>query len=51
MARGPLLGCFPLMALAARRQLLEADHRRQLRDRVEELSLMLSGLINGLDPR
>jgi four helix bundle protein len=51
IARGSLLECLPLLELATRRQLIDATHHTELRDRLEAISRMLSGLINGLDKR
>ena len=51
IARGSIQECVPLLDLAARRQLIGSDAQSQLRDRLDELGKMLSGLINGLDKR
>ncbi len=40
-----------LLELAARQNLLEQDPHKQLKDDLEEIAEMLSGLINGLDNR
>jgi len=40
-----------LLELAARQNLLEGDHHRQLKAHIEEIARMLSGLITGLDDR
>jgi four helix bundle protein len=51
IARGSVQECVPLLELALRRRLLlEATHG-ELKARLEEISRMLSGLINGLDNR
>ena len=51
IARGSILECLPLLELAVRRNLIDADRQGQLRDRLEELGKMISGLIKGLDHR
>lgn len=51
IARGSVQECVPLLELAARQGLLVADHHRQLKARLEEISRMLSGLISGLERR
>jgi four helix bundle protein len=43
--------CVPLLELAARQGLLQADRHQQLKADLEEIARMLSGLINALDKR
>ncbi len=49
IARGSLQECVPLMELAFRRKLLTAQDHEKLKSMLEEISRMLSGLINNLD--
>jgi four helix bundle protein len=51
IARGSVQECVPLLELAARQQLVQADHHQQLKTHLEEIARMISGLINGLDRR
>ena len=51
IARGSILECLPLLELAARRALVDAERHERLRGRLEELGRMISGLIRGLDRR
>jgi four helix bundle protein len=51
IARGSVQECVPLLELALRRKLLSEDRHLQLKVDLEEISRMLSGLINGLDQR
>jgi four helix bundle protein len=51
IARGSVQECVPLLELALRRKLLSEDRHLQLKADLEEISRMLSGLINGLDQR
>jgi len=51
IARGSVQECVPLLELAARQGLLEADRHQQLKADLEEIARMLSGLINSLDKR
>jgi four helix bundle protein len=51
IARGSVQECVPLLELASRQQLLQADRHQQLKGDLEEIARMLSGLINGLDNR
>src|SRR6516162_6667447 len=51
IARGSIQECVPLLELARRRQLISEDLHRELKDRLEEISRMLSGLITGLENR
>jgi four helix bundle protein len=51
IARGSVQECVPLLELAKRRQLITDDAHRELKERLEEISPMLSGLISGLEKR
>lgn len=51
IARGLIQECVPLLELAMRRKLIEIEVHEQLRQRLEELGKMISGLIKGLDKR
>ena len=51
IARGSTQECVPLLELARRRQLLSVDEHASLKDRLEEIARMLSGLIKGLENR
>jgi len=51
IARGSVQECVPLLELAMRRKLLNPDQHSDLKARLEEISRMLSGLINGLENR
>ena len=51
IARGSVQECLALMEISFRRNLLTADAHVQLRSDLEEISKMLSGLINGLENR
>ena len=51
IARGSVQECVALMEISFRRNLLAADAHVQLRSDLEEISKMLSGLINGLENR
>jgi four helix bundle protein len=51
IARGSIQECVPLLDLALRRSLLGSDSHDKLRQRVEELGKMVSGLINALEKR
>jgi four helix bundle protein len=51
IARGSVQECVPLLELARRRNLLSEDRHLQLKADLEEISRMLSGLINGLVER
>lgn len=48
IARGSVQECVPLLELAARQGLLQADRHAQLKGDLEEIAKMLSGLITGL---
>ena len=51
IARGSVQECVPLLELALRRRLLAPEQHTSLKDGLEEIARMLSGLINGLDKR
>ena len=51
IARGSVQECVPLLELAARQSLIKADQHLKLKADLEEISRMLSGLINGLENR
>ncbi|HQR06739.1 MAG TPA: four helix bundle protein [Gemmatales bacterium] len=51
IARGSAQECVPLLELARRRQLIPDEVHAGLKDRLEEIARMLSGLINGLENR
>jgi four helix bundle protein len=51
IARGSVQECVPLLELARRRQFLTEAVHQDLKDQLEEISRMLSGLINGLENR
>jgi four helix bundle protein len=51
IARGSVQVCVPLLELARRRRLLTPEEHTSLKDSLEEIARMLSGLINGLDNR
>ena len=51
IARGSVQECVPLLDLAAKRGFLSRDAHAELRNRLEEIARMISGLINGLDKR
>lgn len=51
IARGSVQECVPLLELARRRQLIAEEAHSSLKERLEEISRMLSGLINGLENR
>jgi four helix bundle protein len=51
IARGSVQECVPLLELAVRQGLPKADRHQQLKADLEEISRMLSGLINGLEKR
>jgi four helix bundle protein len=48
IARGSVQECVPLLELSRRRQLITDTDHLDLRNRLEELARMLSGLINSL---
>ena len=51
IARGSIQECVPLIEVARRRQFIKDPQSAELRNQLEEISRMLSGLINGLDRR
>jgi len=51
IARGSVQECVPLLELALRRGLIEAPDHSKLKADLEEISKMISGLINSLDER
>ena len=51
IARGSVQECVPLLELARRRQLLTGEEHNALKENLEEISRMLSGLIKGLENR
>jgi four helix bundle protein len=51
IARGSVQECVPLLELSARRNLIGSDDHIALKNRLEEIARMLSGLINGLENR
>jgi len=51
IARGSLLECVPLLDIAYRNQLIDNVTHQSLRNKIEDISKMLSGLIKGTDKR
>jgi len=51
IARGSLQECVPLLELSARRGLISNEIQAELKTILEEISRMLSGLINSVDER
>lgn len=51
IARGSVQECVPLLELSRRRKLIDEPKHDELKARLEEISKMLSGLINGLENR
>jgi four helix bundle protein len=51
IARGSVQECVPLLELAFRRKLISEQCHLELKSHLEEISRMLSGLINGLENR
>jgi len=51
IARGSAQECVPLLELARRRKLLDDARHAEMREELETIAKMLSGLINGLDKR
>ena len=51
IARGSLQECVPLLELARRRRIIHDAAHSELKERLEEIARMLSGLINGLENR
>ena len=50
-ARGSAQECIPLLEIARRRGLMQEPSALALRERLEVIANMISGLINGLDKR
>jgi four helix bundle protein len=51
IARGSVQECVPLLKVAKRRGFLKQLEHDQLKESLEEMARMISGLINGLDKR
>jgi len=51
IARGSVQECVPLLELALRRKLLTEASHAELKNSLEEIARMLSGLIKGLENR
>ena len=51
IARGSVQECIPLLELSRRKQLIPESTIAELRNQLEIIAKMLSGLINGLDNR
>lgn len=51
IARGSAQECVPLLELARRKALLQEQFHRDLRDQIEIIAKMISGLINGMEKR
>jgi len=51
IARGSVQECVPLLELTCRRGLVNDIIHNQLRDELEIMAKMISGLINGIDKR
>jgi len=51
IARGSVQECVPLLELSARREFLSTQSHETLKNDLEEISKMISGLINGLEKR
>src|SRR5215813_958116 len=51
IARGSVQECVPLLELARRQSLIDDARHSELKANLEEISRMLSGLINGLENR
>jgi four helix bundle protein len=51
IARGSAQECVPLLEIAHRRGLIQEEASLALRERLEVIAKMISGLINGLDRR
>jgi four helix bundle protein len=49
IARGSVQECVPMLELARRRRFITEETHGELKERLEEISRMLSSLINGLD--
>jgi four helix bundle protein len=51
IARGSAQECVPLLEIACRRGLMQATQAVNLKEQLEVIAKMISGLINGLDKR
>lgn len=51
ISRGSIQECVPLLELAGRRRLISDELHAEMKERLEEMARMLSGLINGLENR
>ncbi len=51
IARGSVQECVPLLELSKRRELITDVIHSEMKERLEEIARMLSGLINGLENR
>ena len=51
IARGSVQECVPLLELAKRRGLIDVATHSQMKDHLEQIAKMLSGLINSLEKR
>ena len=51
IARGSVQECVPLLELAQRRKLITSERHRDLKNELSEISMMLSGLIKGIENR
>ena len=51
IARGSVQECVPLLEVACRRTLISIDQHTELKERLEEIARMLSGLLKGIDNR
>ncbi|MGQ0636330.1 MAG: four helix bundle protein [Planctomycetaceae bacterium] len=51
IARGSVQECVPLLEIAARRGFLSPADHRELKEVLEEISRMISGLVAGLENR
>lgn len=51
IARGSAQECVPLLELARRKQLVQGQSHGQLREQIEVIAKMISGLISGIENR
>ncbi|MFO1044034.1 MAG: four helix bundle protein [Planctomycetaceae bacterium] len=51
IARGSVQECVPILEIARRRSLIDSTTHEQLREELNVIAKMISGLINGLDQR
>lgn len=51
IARGSVQECIPLLEISKRKKLLKDSEATALRDQLEIIAKMLSGLINGIEQR